>query len=121
MTCHNLGTEVKGSFQKGLLGSQHPSPTAKNSCNFETQIWLEIITSRDAKMLVSKAPRRHVQKSFLACFAENWQRKITSRDGCMLLIFSLEESLEFLTSLTSQESRENGRIVLCLPHSGGYP
>ena len=31
------------------MGSQHPSPNVKNLCNFETQIWLEIITSRDAE------------------------------------------------------------------------
>ena len=31
------------------MGSQHPSPNVENLCNFEMQIQLEIITSRDAK------------------------------------------------------------------------
>ena len=33
--------------------------------------------------------------------------------------FPLEESLEFLKSLNSLESLENGRILLCFPLSGG--
>ena len=53
----------KSSGRKGpFLGSQHPSPNVKNLWNFEAQIWLEIITSCDAKVFVLKAPRRHVQK-----------------------------------------------------------
>ena len=34
-------------------------------------------------------------------------------------VFSLEESLEFLKSLNSLESLENGPILLCFPESGG--
>ena len=34
-------------------------------------------------------------------------------------VFSLEESLEFLTSLNSLESLENSPILLCVPESGG--
>ena len=37
------------------------------------------------KVLVLKAPRRHVQKKFLRFLAEIWPEKITSRDGCVLL------------------------------------
>ena len=37
------------------------------------------------KVLVFKAPRRHVQKYFLAFFfSKIWPKKITSRDGCVL-------------------------------------
>ena len=32
------------------MGNQHPSPNAKTLCHFEPKFWLEIITSRDAKM-----------------------------------------------------------------------
>ena len=39
-------------FLRGVfLGSQHPSPNAITLCNFEAQIWSEIITSRDAKTI----------------------------------------------------------------------
>ena len=31
------------------MGSQHPSPNVKTLCNFEPQIWREMITSRDAE------------------------------------------------------------------------
>ena len=31
------------------MGSQHPLPDVKTLCNFEPQIWPEIITSRDAE------------------------------------------------------------------------
>ena len=45
------------------LGSQHPSPDVKTLCNFEPQIWPEIITSSEMpKVLVLKAQGRHVQK-----------------------------------------------------------
>ena len=37
------------------------------------------------KVLVLKAPRRHVQKYFLAFLAKFWPEKTTSRDGCVLL------------------------------------
>ena len=39
------------------MGSQHPSPDVKSLCNFETQIWLEIITSRDGKSACFKGSR----------------------------------------------------------------
>ena len=44
---------------------QHPSPNVKTICNFEPQIWPEILTSRALSKL--------------------WPEKITSRDGCLLL------------------------------------
>ena len=36
-------------FSNKNLGSQHPSPNVKTLCNFEPQIWPEMITSRDAE------------------------------------------------------------------------
>ena len=41
------------------MGSQLPSHV-KPLCNFAPQIWLEMIASRDAKVLVLKAPGRRV-------------------------------------------------------------
>ena len=38
------------------------------------------------KVLVLKAPRRHVQNKMFAFLAEIWPKKITSRDGCVLPI-----------------------------------
>ena len=39
------------------MGSQHPSPNVKTLCNFEPQIWPEIITSRDAERTCFKGSR----------------------------------------------------------------
>ena len=41
----------------GKLGSQHASPYVKTLCNFEPQIWPEIITSRDAQSTCFKGSR----------------------------------------------------------------
>ena len=62
----NRGKQPKISRRPGVgsfaafLGSQHPSPNVKTLCNIEPQIWPEIITSRDAKVLVLKVRGRHV-------------------------------------------------------------
>ena len=46
-----------------ILGSQHPSPNVKKTLKLRNANLAEIITSRDMpKVLVFKAPRRHVQK-----------------------------------------------------------
>ena len=50
------------------LGSQHPSPNVKTLCNFEPQIWPEIITSRDAESTCLKVQRRHLMWQFGAFF-----------------------------------------------------
>ena len=69
------------------MGSQHPSPNVKNLCNFETQIWLEIITSRDAKSACFKGSRTSCREIIFGIFGGKfWPEKITSRDGCLLLI-----------------------------------
>ena len=69
------------------MGSQHPSPNVKNLWNLETQIWLEMITSRDAESACFKGSQTScTENNFLRFFAEIWPKKITSRDGCVLLI-----------------------------------
>ena len=57
----------------------------KTSETFETQIWLEIITSRAAKSACCKGSQ--YRNNFLRFFAEIWPKMITSRDGCVLLNF----------------------------------
>ena len=42
------------------MGSQQPSPNVKTFCKFEPQIWLEIITSRDAKSACFKGSCREI-------------------------------------------------------------
>ena len=39
------------------ISSPHPSPNVKTLCNFELQMWLEIITSHDAKNACVKGSR----------------------------------------------------------------
>ena len=68
------------------MGSQHPSPNVKTLCNFETQIWLEIVTSRDAKS---------------ACF--NWEQKKKPINRKHINIY--------LTALVGQSSQ--GRTPTC--------
>ena len=49
------------------MGSQHPSPNVKNLCNFETQIWLEIITSREAQRACFKGSQTSCAE-IISCF-----------------------------------------------------
>ena len=58
-----------------IMGSQHPSPNVKTLCNFETQIWLEIIASRDAKSACWKVRGRHVERYSLASLGQILVRK----------------------------------------------
>ena len=51
------------------LGSQHPSPNVKTPCSFEPKIWLEIITSRDAKSACFKGSKTSCLKQFSALFS----------------------------------------------------
>ena len=44
-------------FHLVIMGSQHSSPNVKTICNLEPQIWLEIITSRDAENVCFKGSR----------------------------------------------------------------
>ena len=65
------------------MGSQHPSPNVKNLCNFEPQIWPEIITSRDAKSTCLKGLRTSSNVIMFCVLGANLNLdgKITSRDG----------------------------------------
>ena len=67
------------------LGSQQPSPNVKNLCTFEPQIWLEIITSRDAQSTCFKGSQTSCTEIIFGVFWPKFGRKkITSRDGCGL-------------------------------------
>ena len=46
--CHDFHN-LDGTFLLRVVGSQHPSPNVKTLCNFEPQIWPEMITSRDSE------------------------------------------------------------------------
>ena len=72
---------LSGSF----LGSHHPSPNVKTLCNFEPQIWPEIITSRDAESACFKGSGTSCDGIIVWHFWAKFRpEKITSRDGCCL-------------------------------------
>ena len=62
-------------FYRGHLGSQHPSPNVKTLCNFETQLWLEIITSRDAQSACFKRSRTSCRETIFGLFWANFGQK----------------------------------------------
>ena len=57
------------------MGIQHPSPNVKNLCTFELQIWLEIITSRDAKSTCFKGSQTSCTEIFSGVFWPKFGRK----------------------------------------------
>ena len=57
-----------------MMGSQHPSPNAKILCNFEPQIWPEIITLRDAESTCFEG-RTSSDLTILGFFGPNFGRK----------------------------------------------
>ena len=57
------------------MGSQHPSPNVKTFCKFEPQIWLEIITSRDAKSACFKGSRTSCREIIFGIFWPIFGRK----------------------------------------------
>ena len=62
-------------LKKTRMGSQHPSPNVKTFCKFEPQIWLEIITSRDAESACFKGSRTSCRETNLAFFGQILARK----------------------------------------------
>ena len=88
---NSWSTSNQPEFVPGLgrreMGSQHPSPNMKNLRTFEPQIWLEIITSRDAKSTCFQGSQTSCTEiiSVFFFFAKICPKKITSRDGCVLL------------------------------------
>ena len=71
-------------------GSQHSSPNAKNLCNFETQIWLEIITSRDAKSACFKGSQTSCTETIFFAFLPKFGRKRSHHvmDACCWFLAS---------------------------------
>ena len=61
--------------EKSLSAFQHPSPNVKIFWNFETQIWLEIITSRDAKSACFKGPQTSCTEIISCAFWPKFGRK----------------------------------------------
>ena len=57
------------------MGSQHPSPNVKNLCTFEPQIWLEIITSRDAQSTCFKGSQTSCTEIISGVFWPKFGRK----------------------------------------------
>ena len=57
------------------MGSQHPSPNVKTFCKFEPLIWLEIITSRDAKSACFKGSRTSCREIIFGIFWPNFGQK----------------------------------------------
>ena len=70
-------------------GCQHPSPDVKNPLRIRAENWLEIITLRDAKSARFKGSRTPCTEIISGIFlAKIWPKKITSRDGCVLLMIT---------------------------------
>ena len=118
-------TDINSHFQvqsgvsrnKGILGSQHPSPNVKNLRNFKTRIWLEnYYIHVMPKVLVFKGSQTScTEKKSCMFFAKIWPKKITSRDGCVLLIFAMSESLPSVHGARCL----SGRWFVCLTISRG--
>ena len=69
-----------------FMGSQHPSPNVKNLLRIRAANWLEIITSRDAKSTCFQGSQTSCPEIISGVFfAKIWPKRITSRDGCVLL------------------------------------
>ena len=62
-------------YRSDGMGSQHPSPNVKTFCNFEPQIWLEIITSRDAKSACFKGSRTPCREIIFGIFLPKFGQK----------------------------------------------
>ena len=57
------------------MGSQHPSPNVIISSQIRAQIWLEIITSRDAKSACFKGSRMSCREIIFGIFWPNFGQK----------------------------------------------
>ena len=63
--------------EQHIMGSQHPSPNVKTFCNFEPQIWLEIVISRDAQSACLKGSRTSCREIIFGIFWPNFGQKIS--------------------------------------------
>ena len=107
-----------GGSRYPVLGSQHPSPNVKTFCKFEPQIWLEIITSRDAKSACFKGSRTSCREIIFGIFWPNFGRKrshhvmdascrcMGTRNACgeVVQAFAISSFLELTLSLWPQHS-----------------
>ena len=89
-----------------FLGSQHPSPNVKNFPRFEPQIWLEIITSRDAKSTCFKGSRTSCDVIIFRIFWTNFGRKRSHHVMDASCRFFSEENLSTTTVL--REAKPGG-------------
>ena len=72
--CPFFSSDFRGSV--GMKNPcQHPSPNVKTFCKFEPQIWLEIITSRDAKSACFKGSRTSCREILFGIFWPNFGQK----------------------------------------------
>ena len=72
------------------LGSQHPSPNEKTFCKFEPQIWLEFITSRDAKSACFQGSRTSCREIFFGIFWPSFGQKRSHHvmdASCRIMVF----------------------------------
>ena len=70
--------QYKVKLWKNLLasmGNQHLSPNVKSLCTFEPQIWLEIITSREAKSTCFKGSQTSCTEIISGVFWPKFGRK----------------------------------------------
>ena len=76
------------------MGSQHPSPDVRTLCNFELQIWPEIITSRDAESTCFKGSRTSCDV-ILAAQKSHRKIAVTTVAADRLATISLQKSQGF--------------------------
>ena len=62
-------------LRRFMMGNHHPSPNVKNLCTFEPQIWLEIITSRDAQSACFKGSQTSCTELISGVFWPRFGRK----------------------------------------------
>ena len=100
-------------FGKPEMGSQHPSPNVKKLRKFETQIWLEIITSRDAKSACFKGSQTSCTELISCFFGPKFGRKRSHHvmDACCWWNDSREaESIRSANLRIDPASRESGHL-----------
>ena len=88
---------------------QHPSPNVKTFCKFEPQIWLEIITSRDAKSACFKGSRTSCREIIFGIFWPNFGQKRSHH--------VMDASCRRRASAVAENFRQNAEIVgNCVSH-----
>ena len=106
----SFGTAGQMVKQLNNMGSQHPSPNVKLFCKFEPQIWLEIITSRDAKSACFKGSRTSCREIVFGIFWPNFGQKrshhvMDASSKCYMLQCGRAESGLRLSRCSDQQQR----------------